>query len=201
MIEVKIRPALQEDAADLAQLDNVASHGFTQWYWQKTARALEIADPVKLAERTMADPTYRSGWKQATVAVIASDESNQGKVVGGVNGYLVIDDEELHSPSKEPVFEPIRQLFERIAGDWLVDWLAVYAQWQGRGIGARLLDQCLQRASGQARQASIVVEDSNFPAMALYHSRGLRQRDQRAYIPFNQTSKTQNWLLLSAPVT
>ncbi|NKB52425.1 MAG: GNAT family N-acetyltransferase [Rhizobiaceae bacterium] len=198
MVEVNIRPALQEDAADLARLDNVASHGFTQWYWQKTARALGAGDPEKLAQQAMADPTYRSGWKQASVAVTAGDDA---EVVGGVNGYVVIDDEELHSPSSEPVFEPIRQLFESVAGDWLVDWLAVYQHWQGRGIGARLLDTCLQRAKGKAGQASIVVEDSNMPAMALYHSRGFRQRDQRAFIPFNKTSRTQNWLLLSAPVT
>ena len=48
--------------------------------------------------------------------------------------------------------------------------------------------------------ASLVVEDSNEAALALYRSRGFRQRNQRAYIPFNEHSKTQNWLLMSAPV-
>ena len=194
MVEINIRPALVQDAADLARLDNVASHGFGDFYWQKRAVEEGSAKPNALAEQAMADPEYRSGWRQAIVAEV------DGEVVGGANGYFVDDDPELHQPSPEPVFEPIRQLFELTVGDWLLDWLAVYQSWQGKGIGARLLDEGLNRAKAVGVNASLVVEDSNETALALYRSRGFRQRDQRSYIPFNKNSKTQNWLLMSAPV-
>ena len=68
MVEINIRPALVQDAADLARLDNVASHGFGDFYWRKRAAEEVGADPKSLAEKAMADPEYRSGWRQAIVA-------------------------------------------------------------------------------------------------------------------------------------
>ena len=194
MTEVTIRPAGPQDAADLARLDNIAGHGFTNWYWSKRAEEQGNSNPVAMAQKAMADPEYQSGWKQTVLAM------KEGEVAGGANGYLMVVDQKMGTPSKEPVFEPVRQLFAQTAGDWLVDWLAVYEKWQGRGIGACLLDACLARAKGVSSRISLVVEDANRPALALYKSRGFQQRDQRPYIPFNTTSKTKNWLLLSAPV-
>ena len=196
MVDMNIRPALVQDAADLARLDNIASHGFSAWFWQKSATQAGADNPEELAQQAMARDDYRSGWSNAIVAEI------DGRIVGGASGYVMEDDAEIHQPSTEPVFEPVRQLFEATVGDWLLDWLAVHEPFRGQGIATALLDKCLTLAKHcGVEKASLVAEDSNDPALRLYRSRGFRQRDQRAYIPFNKISKTQNWLLMSAPVT
>ena len=81
----------------------------------------------------------------------------------------------------EPLFKPIFELFTVAAGDWLLDWLAVDPKAQGRGIGGQLLDICIEKAKERgATKISLVTEDSNQSAQALYASRGFVQRDQRA---------------------
>jgi len=212
MSDVQIRAAIVQDAAAMAHLDNVASHGLSQWYWQKQSnddgggeggeggkggknnQAAE--DWLALSQAMMAKDYYPSGWTNSVIAEI------DGEIAGAASGCLTKDDGEKIGILPEPLFEPIFELFQEAAGDWLLDWLAVNPSEQGRGIGGMLLDVCLEnaRAAG-ARRASLVVEDSNITALKLYYSRGFQKRDQRPYIPFNETSQTQNWLLLSAPVT
>lgn len=193
MRQVNIRAAVPQDAADLARFDALAGHGITEWNWQRSA-AQSGGDPVALALAAMADPHFPSGFSNAIVAEV------DGVAVGGANGYLVKPDPWLSTPGDEPVFEPIRQLFELAIGDWLLDWFAVDEHWRGKGIGAQLLDRCLATANGCGAQMSLVAEDANAEALALYHSRGFVERARRPYIPFNETSKTKHWLLLSAPV-
>lgn len=198
MSDIHIRPARVQDAAELARLDNVASHGLSEWYWRRAAVA-EQTNPsswLALSTAAMASAEFPPGWTNGIVAE-RSDE-----ILGGASGVLTKNDGEKIGVLDEPLFEPIFQLFHQAAGDWLLDWLAVDEAAQGQGIGGRLLDSCMAKAKvSGASQASLVVEDSNAAALRLYHSRGFRQRDQRPYIPFNETSQTQNWLLLSAPVT
>lgn len=197
MSDISFRAAIVQDAADMAWLDNVASHGLSEWYWRREAKANEIDEDEWLAisEASMADPNYPPGWTNTIVA-----ESN-GQIVGAASGCLTVDDGQKIGILPEPVFEPVFELFQVAAGDWLIDWLAVNPEDQGQGIGGHLLDICLEKANDSgAKTVSLVVEDSNAAALALYASRGFVRRDQRSYIPFNQTSQTQNWLLLSAPV-
>ena len=197
MSDTSFRPAIVQDAADLAWLDNVASHGLSQWYWRRQALTNDIdeADWMLLSEASMSDPNFPPGWTNAVIA-----ESN-GATVGAASGTLTVDDGNKIGVLPEPLFEPIFELFTVAAGDWLLDWLAVDAKARRQGIGGQLLDISIGKAkeSGAAK-ISLVMEDSNQSAQALYASRGFVQRDQRAYIPFNQTSQTQNWLLLTAPV-
>lgn len=198
MSDIHIRPASVQDAAQMARLDNVASHGLAEWFWKKQARndGRESADWMALSAAEMAKTDYPPGWSNTEIA-----EMN-GQIVGAASGCLTQDNGEAIGILPEPVFAPVFELFQVAAGDWLLDWLAVEPAAQGQGVGGKLLDNCLERArTSGAVQASLVVEDSNETALALYHSRGFRQRDQRPYIPFNTISRTQNWLLLSAPVT
>ena len=197
MSDISFRTAIAQDAADMAWLDNVASHGLSEWYWRREAVANELDedDWAALSQASMADPDYPSGWSNTIIAQIKNE------TVGAANGCLTVDDGKKIGILPEPLFEPIFELFQVAAGDWLLDWLAVAPEVQGQGIGGQLLDICLDRAKDSgARQASLVVEDSNQSALALYTSRGFKRRDTRPYIPFNQTSQTENWLLLSAPV-
>ena len=195
MSKIELRPATRNDAADLAILDNLAGHGISLWFWQGAVKMGKSEDAYDFGRGRLADDTAPYGWTNSTIAEL------DGSIAGAANGYIMSPpdpDDEKQNPS---LFVPVFELFCVANGDWLVDSIAVYSQARGQGVGAALLDDCLHRArASSARTVSLVAEDSNTRALNLYRSRGFTERDKRPYIPFNDTSQTKNWLLLSAPI-
>ncbi len=191
-----LRPASQADAADLAILDNIAGHGISQWFWQGAVMMGKASDAYDWGRARMLDAESIFGWKNATVAESA------GVVLGAACSYpMPMPDPGDEKQNPEP-FKPVFELFCQSTGDWFVDSLAVYQAAKGKRIGARLLDDCFAKgAAAGAARISLVVEDSNEDALGLYGSRGMIERDRRPYIPFNKSSDTKNWLLLSAQLS
>jgi ribosomal protein S18 acetylase RimI-like enzyme len=62
---------------------------------------------------------------------------------------------------------------ESAKDEWYIDALAVYSQWEGRGIGSRLLRDAEQRALAQNyHKVSLNVDKENERALQLYLYRG-----------------------------
>ncbi|MEM8749304.1 MAG: N-acetyltransferase [Pseudomonadota bacterium] len=191
-----IRDAVPADAADLAILDNVASHGFSQWFWQGAVIQGKAEDAYAWGRSRFADRDAIFGWKNARVI---ADENDI--IAGALNSYLMPDEEVADEMSEPEEFRPVLQLFLRAAGDWFVDSLAVYPDCRGQGLGRMLLDDCISRGQKAGHQTiSLVAEDANPPAIALYESRGFKTVEARPYIPFTKHSTSQNWLLMKAPL-
>ena len=194
---ITIRPAGRNDAADLAIIDNMASHGLSLAFWQKAVERGEGEDPLSFARERFADENAVFGWSNALVA----DED--GRIIGGCTGYEVENGEEAVDDFKSsfPAFVPVFELFARAEGDWFVDSMGVYPSARGRGIAGRLLDSCLARGRERGySRVSLVVESDNEPAVRLYRSRNFETRDS---LPFagGQDGKTGDWLLMSAEIT
>lgn len=194
---ITIRPAGRSDAADLAIIDNMASHGLSLAFWQQAVGRGEAEDPLSFARERFADEEAVFGWSNALVA----DED--GRIIGGCTGYEVENGEDAVDDFKStfPAFVPVFELFARAEGDWFVDSMGVYPAARGRGIAGQLLDACLER--GRERnypRVSLVVESDNEPAVYLYRSRGFETRDS---LPFagGQKDSGGQWLLMSAGIT
>lgn len=195
MSEIVLRPATRRDAADLAILDNIAGHGISNWFWQGAVNMGKAEDAYEWGRSRLANDTALYGWKNTVMA------ESDGEVVGCANGYIMprsAPDDEKNNPL---VFAPVFQLFALAENDWLLDCLSVYSHARNRGVAGKLLDDCFTRArKTKADHFNLVAEDSNQAALALYTSHGFSVQAQQPYIPFNSSSKTQNWLLLSAPL-
>ncbi len=192
---IELRPARRNDAADLAILENIAGHGISQWFWQKAVEMGKATDAYDWGRSRMADDKALFGWSNSIIATC------DGDIAGSANSYLMPDADPEEEKRNPPPFVPIFDLFNCAVGDWFVDSLAVYSQVRGQGVGGVLLDDCLARGRAvDAQRVSLVVEDANTAALALYHSRGFERRDSRPYITFGSASETKNWLLLSAPI-
>ena len=193
---ITIRPAGRSDAADLAIIDNMASHGLSLAFWLKAVERGEAEDPLSFARERFADENAVFGWSNALVA----DENS--RIIGGCTGYEVENGEDAVDDFKStfPAFVPVFELFARAEGDWFVDSMGVYPAVRGRGIAGQLLDACLAR--GRERnyaRVSLVVESDNEPAVRLYRSRGFDVRDS---LPFagEQNDSGGQWLLMSAAI-
>ncbi|MDD9910274.1 MAG: GNAT family N-acetyltransferase [Ahrensia sp.] len=192
--DYKLRQTAARDAADLAMLDNIGSHGLSLWFWQGAVKMGKADDPLDWGRQRMADQDMPFAWPNAVVAEL--DDS----VLGGITSYLMpqlVDEDK----AADPIMAPMMDLFASAAGHWLVDNLAVFENARGRGVGAALLDHAFELArKAECRQISLVAADDNAPALALYRSREFAERDRRVAVPWSAHVKTKHWLLLTAPL-
>jgi len=176
--------------------DNIAGHGISNWFWQGAVKMGKADDAYEWGRSRLADDDALFGW---TNSFIAEDGT---MTLGAVNSYLMPRPDPEDEKSNPLQFRPVMELFGIATGDWMVDSLAVYSGARGRGVGSALLDHTIKQAKeADTERISLVVEDSNKPALALYSSREFKERERRAFVPFSQASKTENWLLLTAELT
>ena len=189
---ISIVAASKADAADLAILDDIASHGLAMWFWQSAVDMGKAENAIEWGRTRMADDQSIIGYKSYMVA------KQHGFVLGAAAGF--IQEKGRADAEKDiPVLRPIIKLLERCNGHWILESLAVYSEARGMGVGAKLLDNCFERAkAAQASTLSLIAEEGNDPALELYFSRNLREIAKEKYISFNNKNETENWLLLSA---
>lgn len=161
-MKTEIRPAEPEDSDDLARLINLASHGMSLHLW--TQSAPQGTDPWDLARRRACDPTVGFNWRNSVVACI------DGTVAGSVVYYTLPDAPKPVGPEVPEIFRPLLELETIAAGTIYINVLAVYPAFQGRGLGRRLLEHVEAEADG--RDLSLIVENANDAARALYRSAG-----------------------------
>lgn len=186
---VTIRSARRSDAAHVAVLMDIAGHGIEAEFWARQPdgdhSALAAARRLVIEDRTL--PYHLS-----RVSVLEVDNEVAGAVIGGL-----VEEQPVVTAGFPDHFAPLLELESRVAGYWTVVGLALYPEFRGRGLARRLLAHAedLARQAG-AKGMSIVVEDSNLRAIALYRAVGFRDRETRPWRPYGGRSGPLHWVLL-----
>jgi len=198
---ITLQPANVADCADLARLDNVASHGISVWYWQMVGSpspqvSISEEAALKFGAQRMASADSSFGFKNAVIARVNE------KIAGFACGFPWMRNDVDIAKDQNPVLKPVSELFAQCQDGWWLDGLAVYVQYRNLGLGGRLLDDCFRRAKMAGKnRLFLAAEDSNEGALALYYSRGFVERDRRDCFPYNKEVTTKYWLLLEAQIT
>ena len=189
---ITIRPATKADAAEVALLVNIATHGGVGIGWRHDERAAGTYDPAEIGRIEMLDEESDLNWRNASIA------ESDGEVVGMLLGYPKADDNPPFPEDVEPFLVPILELEWEAAGDWFVSMLAVHLPWRGRGVGGKLLDLAeTMRAETHRRGLALIVEDHNTGARALYERRGFAVTSSRPMHRFpDGTQPGKDWLLM-----
>lgn len=159
------RQASQDDAVHLAKLINMAGEGIPNWLWSRACvegqTPLEIG--IERAKRT-------SGGFSYTNALLA--EQN-GHPMGMVLSYAITE-----APTDDPddlpaPIAPFVELETLSVDTWFINALAIFVEWQNRGVGSRLLlaAEDIARDSG-FDEMSIQVFSQNTSALRLYERLG-----------------------------
>lgn len=160
-----IRHAKASDAKTLAKLINLAGEGIPNWLWTRACvegqTPLEVG--VERAKRTQGGFSY-------TNALMG--EPN-GHPVGMVLGYA-IKTAPTENPDDLPApIAPFVALEKLSVGTWYINALAVFAEAQNQGLGARLLAAAeAQAAANCCSEMSIQVYSQNTGAVRLYRRLG-----------------------------
>jgi len=186
---IHIRPATPSDAAILAELINYAGEGLPLYLWEQMAEPGETVWDVgrRRALRDSGAFSYRN-------AVVAEQD---GKVVGGLVGYRLPDEEQEITQDMPAMFVPLTELENLAPGTWYANVLAVIPQERGRGIGSALLEKAVELAAATGTSdLSIIVSDANPGARKLYERSGYKWKAERPMVKDGWKNPGKKWVLL-----
>ena len=184
------RYATQDDALPMAELINIAGEGMPLYLW--TNMAQPGVSPWDIGQQRA---TRESGSFSYRNTVVREDS---GKVVAALMGYPLADSPDpVDYDEMPPMFVPLQQLEDLVAGTWYVNVLAAYPDCRGKGYGTDLLAIAEQLAVDTGRSGlSIIVSDANGGARRLYERSGDVEIATRPMIKESWENSGENWVLL-----
>jgi ribosomal protein S18 acetylase RimI-like enzyme len=188
--DLVIRRAERRDAAELAILVDMASHGFASWLWYGAVMKGEADTAMERGRTRMGDASIDDGWKNASIAEIG------GETVGASVGHPVAPDV-MDGTAPHPSLAPLIMLQQRIIGHWFIDSVAVYRPHRGKGIGRSLVQHEVVRAGGS--ELGLITESHNASAQSLYNSLGFQERARLNAYRISESSKPFQWVLMTRP--
>lgn len=182
-----IRPAERQDAADLAILVDIASHGFASWLWYGAVMGGEVDTAMERGRLRLRDEQNDDSWKNALIVEL--DGETAGASIGFEVPRSILDEEPKH-----PALAPLLALRQRAVGRWYIDSLAVYKAHRGKGIARKLLERELSRSGG--RPLGLIAASYNTAALSLYEAFGFRQLERLNAFQIYESSEPHQWVLM-----
>ncbi|WP_299843854.1 GNAT family N-acetyltransferase [uncultured Roseovarius sp.] len=166
MQNILLRPANTNDAPAFRRVFELASEGLAPWVWAQSAGPDGNLDDIVL--QRMREKIEKSAQGTCLVAEV------DGQTAGGVITYDIGDEPEAIEDDTPPLFKPLIQLENLAPRTHYVNALAVFPEFQGLGIGRKLL----RAVAGNALEKgmSLIVEDSNVAALKLYRSEWYKEK-------------------------
>ncbi|MFT3730045.1 MAG: GNAT family N-acetyltransferase [Hyphomicrobium sp.] len=189
----RIRRAHINDALDIAAFVDIAGHGvdLDQWMTARDGDELVFSAARRLVTEDLSLPYH---YSRAHIVEVG------GRVAGGLIGGLIAKEEAAQEGDPAHV-EPLIALENRVPGYWNIFAIAVYPEFRGRGLASTLLDYADHLALQiGARGLSIVAEDTNARARALYEKRGFKIEASLPWIAFGGRVGPSQWLMLTKPL-
>ncbi len=189
--DVTIRPAERKEAAELAVLVDIASHGFAAWLWSRAVLTGAADTAFERGRNKLREDVGPGHWRDAVVADVEDE-------VAGVSIGYGIDVSAVEAEARHAVIEPLLALQRQVVGHWFIDSLGVYRHRRGRGIGRRLLAHEIARAG--SAPVSLITESHNDAAQALYRKNGFKEAARAEAVPLFEGSRKHDWVLFTRKV-
>ncbi|WP_246659140.1 GNAT family N-acetyltransferase [Rhizobium sp. FY34] len=185
---ITFRTATQDDCAHLVLFADMATRRLTSFLWGQMAASGQSAFEVgRNVIRNAEDHfTHFRNWRVA---------EHQGHIIGALNGY-VLPEPSVSASSTPDVVKPLNALKNIAAGTWYISAAALYSEYQGKGLGARLIweAETIARSFGKDR-LTLMVGSFNNPAYRLYQKCGFTEWARRPFLPFPGSDEGE-WILM-----
>ena len=174
----------------MAELVNIAGEGMPLYLWTRMAES--GVSPWELGEQRA---RRESGGFSYRNTIVVEEGS---RVVAALIGYPLPDDPQpVDYDDMPPMFVPLQQLEDLVAGTWYVNVLAAFPEYRGKGHGTELLSIAEKLAADTNRIGlSIIVSDANTDARRLYERSGYVEKATRPMIKEAWDNNGRNWVLL-----
>lgn len=168
-----IRPALQEEAGEIARLFLISSDGLAAYIWSKINVPGLSLEEIGAARYARANTAF--SFENCLVAV-------RGYRTAGMVHAFPMEADASGTEETDPVLRPYVELED--AGSLYVSGLAVHDRYRGQGIGGELMDRvyALARLKGLPR-VSLICFERNETAFEFYRRRGFQEIARRPVVP------------------
>jgi len=186
-----LRPAAKREAAELAILIDIASHGFASWLWYGGVLSKSAETAFEHGRDRLRQDSGLGTWRDSVVTVV------EGEIVGVSVSYR-LDGSIRDLEAKHPVLVPLLSLQRELVGHWYIDSLGVYRPHRGKGIGRALLEHEFGRAG--SAPVSLITESHNEKAQALYRMNGFEEVARTEAVPLFEDMRKHDWVLFTRKV-
>ncbi len=189
---IEIRRARVEDIPHMAYVAIQACGGYAEVMYEGVipGRTLE-----QIVEHRFSRPGATSSFSNSRIA------EDGGTVLGGLHAFpmdLMADDpvDPLIPEERFYIFAPFEHLHAE--GSYYINAVAVYPQFQGRGIGRQLITEAESEAMAKAfEEISLHVFAENVRAVQLYESLGYRESGRQPVVHHERLRYSGDLLLMT----
>lgn len=185
---VTLRPATRDDAAELAILSDIASHGFASWLWLGELDGTGSDTPMELGRLKMRRDDGYGTWRHAVLA------EAYGETAGAAIGYALGEDVKKMEVDRVAL-QPVIDLQKMVVGSWFIATLGVYRHLRGIGIGRDILKDQIDRAG--SLPVSLITASDNEAALSLYKKNGFSEAARQKAMSLFESSRKHEWVLLT----
>ncbi len=193
-MDVEIRPAEHDDIPDLAELYIIAADGWADAVYGGLVPGLPTNEIVERRfHRDDATTSYRHCWVAMT----------SGKVAGKLHAFPF--DDLMENPA-DPLIPAERyvlfQTFDGLEapGSYYVNVIAVFPQFQGEGIGRRLLSLAHSQAREKGcAELNLHVFEQNEGAVGFYRRLGFTVKARNPVVEHQLIRYSGDMLLMTCP--
>ena len=186
MPETSIRSAFPEETETLIALIDIASTGFVRSLFGKVAPTGMPVDDFIAAR--MGDPESGLSYSKLWVA----------EINGSVAGLIALDQtpEEIEpiNPDTPEMFRPLTELENEAPGCCLINLLATFPEFRGRGAGWALMN--FAETHRGTNGLCLTVGDTNLPAQKFYRRLGYRNVARRPVVKEDWKTPYSEWVLM-----
>lgn len=183
-----LRAAERRDAAELAILVDIGSHGFAAWLWFAEVANGKVDTPLEQGRLKMSRDGEWGSWQNCVIA------EAYGEVAGAAVGYA-LGEGILGIDTDRPALMPVMAMQKTVVGSWFIGTLAVYRHLRGIGIGRKLLHDQIERAADLP--ISLITASDNEAALALYKKNGFSEAARADAVALFESSRKHEWVLLT----
>jgi len=168
-----IRPALQEEAGEIARLFLISSDGLAAYIWSKMEMPGLSLEEIGAARYARTGTAF--SFENCLVAV-------RGHKIAGMVHAFPMEADTSGAGETDPVLRPYAELED--PGSLYISGLAVHDHYRGQGIGSELVERvcALARLSGLPR-ISLICFERNEAAFQFYRKRGFQEVARRPVVP------------------
>ena len=173
--EIVIREAARSDARAIAELFRMSSDGVADYIWDGLRDDYPELDLLDIGEKRYARENTDFSYQNCLIA------ETDGLTAGMLHAFVMETDGN-PPPDMDPVMRPYAEL--EAQGSYYISGIAVYPDFQGRGIGTHLLQAAEEKARGLGCPSlSLIVFEANEGAFRLYDRTGFVETGRRAIVP------------------
>ena len=186
-MNVHLRAATRDDAADIAALINIAGDNLPRTLWARWAGYGQ--DPMETGRlRVLRDDGILT-WKHATIAEI------DGVVAGAFVTHRVGQTLAEMTSDAHPILRPVFRLENLALNTRHVNVVAVYPQFRRHGIGTALMAAAEKKREPDGM--SLILTDHNEAGRAFFGKLGYREVENMPIVHGDWKTQSDAWILLT----